>query len=904
MGSLPISIPYTFAGASGTAQLSQLDADIALLASTINGIGNGSVPLANVQITGGSLTNIAIGPSAGGTGLTTNPATGQILIGSGSSYALSNLTSGSGISISTAGGNVTISATGNVTANSVTVGTTGVVSSNSGSILSVSGNVLSQVLPGTVGNVVTSNGTAWISSAGGSASNITIGTTGVNSGNVGSLLYLGAGNALAQIVPGTSGNVITSNGSAWISQAGGGGGGITGVYQPSAFTSAAIQTAINSAHSAGGGIVLCPAGTYTISSQITVPQGVVLQGVTKPDLYLQDSTTLYGTVFSVGTWSAASGATNNINYAAVLITGGQSGVHNINFTYPSQSSSASSPTEYGASISTSGTGCVNTSITGNYFYNSYVGIDARGFGKTGTGFVSSGVGWMTIADNGGGPIKYGIRLNFVVDFIFVSNNSFNCGTTSFGTSGLSYSTATALTRWISNNGIAFDISNSDIINLLSSNVFGYNYAVYIDMSNTSSYGSTGPVTIQNSTFDNCGYCVVVGSGSSQTVNNLIVNNASWNPQYYSGSTGVGILVNSYCTLGYLQYSNSFISGYTTYAVYASSITYSIVSNCIFSSTGGAAHQCVAIANGSKLIFTNTTQSGFASLYSAAVTSIYLDASTGGGGGGSSSLTIGTSTITGGTSGNVLIDNSGVVGELAPGTSGNVITSNGSAWVSQAASGGGITIGTTPASGGTAGNLLIIDSGLHVNQTPTFTMSGVIGSIANGGTGPWTGASVFGDSGTNWGVEAYCSSFSSTGNGALIARVNNTSNYFASFYYTTSNYGSISVSGGGTAYNTTSDYRLKENVETAPGGLSTIQAMRPVTYTWKAHPEYGLDTGFIAHELQAVVPNAVTGKKDGVKEDGTMDPQQVNYTKLVPHLVAAIQELAAQVTELKSKLANG
>jgi hypothetical protein len=186
------------------------------------------------------------------------------------------------------------------------------------------------------------------------------------------------------------------------------------------------------------------------------------------------------------------------------------------------------------------------------------------------------------------------------------------------------------------------------------------------------------------------------------------------------------------------------------------------------------------------------------------------------------------------------------------------------------------------------------------MTPTFTMSGQIGSIANGGS-YWTGASVFGASSSNWGVEATSSSSSYTGNGALIARVNNTGNPFAAFYYTTSNYGSITVSGGGTSYNTSSDYRLKENIQTASGGLSAVQAMRPVTYTWKAHPELGADYGFIAHELQAVAPQAVKGDKDAVNDDGTIKPQQVDYSRVVPYLVAAIQELSAQVKDLQAKL---
>ena len=111
-------------------------------------------------------------------------------------------------------------------------------------------------------------------------------------------------------------------------------------------------------------------------------------------------------------------------------------------------------------------------------------------------------------------------------------------------------------------------------------------------------------------------------------------------------------------------------------------------------------------------------------------------------------------------------------------------------------------------------------------------------------------------------------------------------------------GSISTSAGATAYNTSSDYRLKENVQPMTGGLDTIAALKPVTYDWIADQTAG--EGFIAHELQAVIPRAVTGEKDALDKDGKMDPQGVDLSKIVPHLVAAIQELTARLEALEAK----
>jgi hypothetical protein len=114
-------------------------------------------------------------------------------------------------------------------------------------------------------------------------------------------------------------------------------------------------------------------------------------------------------------------------------------------------------------------------------------------------------------------------------------------------------------------------------------------------------------------------------------------------------------------------------------------------------------------------------------------------------------------------------------------------------------------------------------------------------------------------------------------------------------------GTISVTGTTTAYNTSSDYRLKHDVQPMLSGLSTIAALKPSTYKWNADNSYG--EGFIAHELQAVIPQAVTGKKDAVNDDGSIKAQGVDYSKIVVHLVAAIQELKADNDAMKERIAT-
>ena len=110
-------------------------------------------------------------------------------------------------------------------------------------------------------------------------------------------------------------------------------------------------------------------------------------------------------------------------------------------------------------------------------------------------------------------------------------------------------------------------------------------------------------------------------------------------------------------------------------------------------------------------------------------------------------------------------------------------------------------------------------------------------------------------------------------------------------------GNINTNGTTTSYSTSSDYRLKYDVQPMLSGLSTIAALKPSTYKWNADNSYG--EGFIAHELQAVIPQAVNGEKDGVNDDGSIKSQSVDYSKIVVHLVAAIQELKAEFDAYKA-----
>lgn len=114
-----------------------------------------------------------------------------------------------------------------------------------------------------------------------------------------------------------------------------------------------------------------------------------------------------------------------------------------------------------------------------------------------------------------------------------------------------------------------------------------------------------------------------------------------------------------------------------------------------------------------------------------------------------------------------------------------------------------------------------------------------------------------------------------------------------------NRGSIDFNraGGAVRYNTTSDYRLKNVFGPVPGALKAVLSMRP--WSGKMHGATMERPMFVAHELQAIAPYAVSGTKDGVDDNGKPVYQQVDHSLLTPLIVAALQELAARVDALQS-----
>jgi len=123
---------------------------------------------------------------------------------------------------------------------------------------------------------------------------------------------------------------------------------------------------------------------------------------------------------------------------------------------------------------------------------------------------------------------------------------------------------------------------------------------------------------------------------------------------------------------------------------------------------------------------------------------------------------------------------------------------------------------------------------------------------------------------------------------------------AEFRYEGSYCGGIFVTASTTAYNTSSDYRLKENVVGISDGITRLKTLKPSRFNFIADAETIVD-GFLAHEVTAV-PEAITGTKDEVDADNNPVYQGIDQSKLVPLLTAALQEAIAKIEVLETKVA--
>ena len=166
--------------------------------------------------------------------------------------------------------------------------------------------------------------------------------------------------------------------------------------------------------------------------------------------------------------------------------------------------------------------------------------------------------------------------------------------------------------------------------------------------------------------------------------------------------------------------------------------------------------------------------------------------------------------------------------------------------------------------------------------------------------------------------------SDTGNGCMkldrTSNIDGTLRSMVSFERSGTQVGTITCSNSATAYNTSSDHRLKENVVTMSNATDRLKQLQPKRFNFILNPDKTVD-GFLAHEVQSVVPEAISGTKDETQdilytEEDTIPSgkkvgdiketvpkyQGIDQSKLVPLLTAALQEAVAKIEVLETKVA--
>ena len=246
---------------------------------------------------------------------------------------------------------------------------------------------------------------------------------------------------------------------------------------------------------------------------------------------------------------------------------------------------------------------------------------------------------------------------------------------------------------------------------------------------------------------------------------------------------------------------------------------------------------------------------------------------------------------------------------------------------------GGTVTSVALSGGSTG---LTVSGSPITTSGTITLAGTL-AVANGGTGSGSGApaSIVTAGTFSTGAYAFASTsslqlgpispaashrFTSTAITAYPAATlnlgsNSTSTglvitdqvvgtpartliNFATGTFPGTSYATVETNGTTVTYGTGSDYRLKTNVTPLSDSATKVKALKPCSYNWISAPEIQ-NQGFLAHELASVVPQAVSGEKDGLYPDGSIRVQQVDLSYVVPLLTAALQEALARIEALEA-----
>jgi len=189
--------------------------------------------------------------------------------------------------------------------------------------------------------------------------------------------------------------------------------------------------------------------------------------------------------------------------------------------------------------------------------------------------------------------------------------------------------------------------------------------------------------------------------------------------------------------------------------------------------------------------------------------------------------------------------------------------------------------------------------MRIQSNGTIQLATAEQSISNYTTNPGNWVSNETDGGQDFRVGTLVTS----ADASVIHIVNKTttgSGNMMAFRVQGSTKGTISTDGSSTAYNTTSDYRLKENIVNVSDGITRVKQLQPKRFNWIEDETNTLIDGFLAHEVSSIVPEAVNGEKDAVSSDSTPIYQGIDQSKLVPLLTACLKEAITKIETLESE----
>ena len=242
---------------------------------------------------------------------------------------------------------------------------------------------------------------------------------------------------------------------------------------------------------------------------------------------------------------------------------------------------------------------------------------------------------------------------------------------------------------------------------------------------------------------------------------------------------------------------------------------------------------------------------------------------------------------------ITYDATGAPANVAVGTSGQVLTSGGAGVAPTFQTAAGVDTTGTPANN----HIAVFTDSNTVEGDADLKWTGTDFWVGKGSGGGWANDGV---ELHNYGAIFLTRTPAHSSYGIFVIRRNTNAGRYQEFYKDSTLVGTIHGTTSSISYNTSSDYRLKENVVPMSGSIDRLKQLNPSRFNFIADADKTVD-GFLAHEAQEVVPECATGTKDEVDDNGDAIMQGIDQAKLVPLLTAALQEAITKIEELTTRI---